>query len=91
MPTAACLREANLDQQESMPYALFLSHQEIEPDGRIGGNVVFVRDFGSRNELLRARYGDRTWYRYRAASEHGDAPATFVRIDSPEATVGLRR
>jgi hypothetical protein len=91
MPTPACLREANLDQQESMPYALFLSHQEIEPDGSIGGNVVFVRDFGSRNELLRARYGDRTWYRYRAASEHGDAPATFVRIDSPEATVGLRR
>jgi hypothetical protein len=90
MPTPACLREANLDQQESMPYALFLSQQEIEPDGRIGGNVVFVRDFGERNELLRGRYGDRTWYRYRAASDSGNAPATFVRIDMHEPMVGMR-
>ena len=91
MPTPACMREADLDQQESMPYALFLSHQEIEADGSVGGNVVFVRDFGSRNELLRARYGDRTWYRYRAASRLGDAPAMFVRIDSAAPTLGINR
>lgn len=91
MPTAACLREANLDQQESMPYALFLSQQEVEPDGRIGGNIVFARDFGERNELLRARYGDRTWYRYRAASDSGKAPATFVRIETRQPMVGMTR
>jgi hypothetical protein len=91
MPTSACLQQANLDQQESMPYALFLSHQKIDSDGRVGGNVVFVRDFGSRNELLRARYGDRTWYRYRAASASGDSPAMFVRIDTPEPTLGMNR
>jgi hypothetical protein len=91
MPTPACLREASLDQQESMPYALFLSHQAIEPDGRVGGDVVFVRDFGTRNELLRERFGDRTWYRYRAASARGDTAASFVRIGASEPTVGMAR
>ncbi len=90
MPTPACLQEAALDQQESMPYALFLSSQQIEPDGTVGGNVVYVRDFGARNELLRARYGGRTWYRYRAASDSGNAPAAFVRIDTREPMLGMR-
>lgn len=91
MPTAACLRQAALDQQETMPYALFLSHQEIDADGRVGGPVVFVRDFGERNELLRAQYGDRTWYRYRAATPDGRTAAAFVRMPASEPTVGLRR
>ena len=91
MPTAECLKQAALDQQEAMPYALFLSHQEIGPDGRVGGPVVFVRDFGERNELLRSRYGDRTWYRYRAASLDGTTPAAFVRVETKEPVVGLRR
>jgi hypothetical protein len=91
MPTAACLRQAALDQQETMPYALFLSRQEIDAQGRVGGPVVFVRDFGERNELLRARYGDRTWYRYRAASPDGGPPAAFVRLETKAPRVGLRR
>lgn len=91
MPTPACLREAALDQQETMPYALFLSHQQIEPDGQVGGPVIFVRDFGSRNERLRASYGDRAWYRYRAASASGDQPAAFVKIDQRESALGLNR
>jgi len=91
MPTPACLREAALDQQETIPYALFLSHQEIRPDGQVGGDVVFVRDFGSRNELLRRQYGDRTWYRYRVASPSDGAPAAFVRLETREPTVGMSR
>ena len=37
--------------------------EPIGADGRIDGNVIFVADLGERNEVLRARFGDRTWYR----------------------------
>jgi hypothetical protein len=50
---------------------------------------VFARDFGTRNELLRARFGDRTWYRYRAGTSATDTTATFVRLDAPAPATGL--
>lgn len=40
-----------------------LALEPISADGRIDGDVIYVVDLGERNELLRARFGDRTWYR----------------------------
>ncbi|HKW49116.1 MAG TPA: phospholipid carrier-dependent glycosyltransferase [Gemmatimonadaceae bacterium] len=77
-PTPACVREVERDAAGSMPYALFLAQQQIDADGRIGGDVVFARDFGPRDELLRARFGDRVWYRYRPPRSLADTAIAFV-------------
>ena len=49
-------------------------------DGRVGGNVVFARDLGERNQVLRDRFGDRSWYAYRLARDLGDTTLAFVKI-----------
>ena len=85
-PTSACLGEVAMDSGGTMPYAAFLAHQGIDSDGRVGGHVVFVRDMGARNELLRVRFGDRTWYRYRALNRRGDSLIAFI----PYAQLGTR-
>lgn len=79
-PTAKCLWEYQRDQTlgGTLAYSLFLAHQRVGRDGRIGGDVIFVRDLGERNELLRERFGNRTWYRYRLAPSLGDTATAFV-------------
>ena len=77
-PTPTCLGEFRRDTAGTMPYPLFLARQVVGRDGRIGGNIVFARDLGDRNELLRDRFGDRSWYRYRPARSLDDTAAAFV-------------
>ena len=89
-PTSVCLREVERDASGSMPFALFLAQQEIDSSGRVGGNVVFARDLGARNELLRERFGDRTWYRYRQAADLSDTSVAFVRYADPSRTADVR-
>lgn len=62
--TKQCMAE--MDEDDSRGTAAFgpaLIHEPIGPDGRIDGDVIYVADLGERNELLRARFGSRTWYR----------------------------
>jgi hypothetical protein len=61
---SACVDELVADSKGLASYAPFLPANTIEPDGRVGGNVVYVLDLGSHNEVLRARFGDRTWYTF---------------------------
>ena len=89
-PTSACLREVERDASGSMPYALFLAQQHIDSSGRVGGNVVFARDLGARNELLRERFGDRTWYVYRQAADLSDTSVAFLRYADPSRTADVR-
>lgn len=59
-----CLME--LADDERLPAGAFgpaLLQNDIDADGHITGNVVFVADIGERNERLRTRFGDRKWYR----------------------------
>ncbi|HZI40465.1 MAG TPA: hypothetical protein VFD67_02155, partial [Gemmatimonadaceae bacterium] len=58
--------------------------------GRVGGNVVFARDLGARNELLRERFGDRTWYVYRQAADLSDTSVAFLRYADPSRTADVR-
>jgi hypothetical protein len=67
-----------MDIEGTMPYALFLSQQEIDASGHVGGSIVFARDLGARNELLKDRFGDRTWYHYRAPTDLEDRRPVFV-------------
>lgn len=77
-PTDTCLAEVALDSRGTMPYAAFLAYEGVGDDGRLGGDVVFARDMGPRNELLRARFGDRTWYRYVPAAQRPSNDLAFA-------------
>jgi hypothetical protein len=77
-PTDICLSEVALDSRGTMPYAAFLAYEGVDDDGRLGGQVVFARDMGPRNELLRKRFGDRTWYRYVPAAQRPSNDLAFA-------------
>ena len=77
-PTPTCLREYEHDvRQGTIAYSPFLSRQRVGSDGRVDGNVVFARDLGDRNERLRSRFGDRTWYAYRPPRSLEDTTPPF--------------
>lgn len=62
--TPAC--QAELESDRGQVVAAFgpaLPLEPIGPDGRLDGDVIYAADLGERNELLRARFGNRTWYR----------------------------
>ena len=62
--TPACRAELALDvRYGGMPFGNGLLLETIGPDGRIGGDVVYAADLGAHDEVLRARFGDRRWYR----------------------------
>ncbi len=46
-----------------LPFGVGLLLEPIGPDGRLDGDVIYAADLDDRNEALRARFGDRTWYR----------------------------
>src|SRR6266571_4619873 len=73
-----CLRELMADTIGMAPFEAFLPLEQFEPDGRLGGPVVFARDFGGWNELLRARFPDRAWFRYRPRRNPDDTTAVVV-------------
>lgn len=47
----------------ALSYGPALLLNEIDRDGHVGGPVVFVADLVEHNEVLRARFADRPWYR----------------------------
>lgn len=75
---AKCFAELDADRAGSTALDPFLGHATFDDDGRLGGRVVFVRDFGPRNSALLARFGDRTWYRYRPRDGAADQAPVFV-------------
>lgn len=77
-PSPMCLHEFFRDTAGTMPFPMFLARQRVNRDGRVGGAVVFARDLGARNELLRERFGDRAWYRYQPGRSADDTAAVFV-------------
>ncbi|MBA3672779.1 MAG: hypothetical protein H0W68_12260, partial [Gemmatimonadaceae bacterium] len=75
---ARCRAEAARDNEGTANFAPFLASNTIDHDGRIGGDVVYALDLGPRNELLRARFGDRSWYRFAPRRTAGHlAPELF--------------
>jgi hypothetical protein len=74
----ACVAELVADNDGLATYAQFLPANTIGRDGRIGGDVVYVLDLGSHNEVLRARFGDRTWYTFGPHRSRGEIDATLT-------------
>jgi len=63
--TTRCRAELLFDGHltRAISYGPALLRNEIGRDGHIAGPVVFVADLAEHNERLRARFGDRPWYR----------------------------
>jgi hypothetical protein len=62
-----CRDEAAADTLGTMPYAVFLREQRVGRDGRLAGDVVWARDLGARDTLLRPEFASRRWYLYKPA------------------------
>ena len=77
-PSPACISDLTSDADGPATYGPFFPANTIGPDGRVGGNVVYVLDLGAHNEVLRARFGDRTWYRFGPHLRRGDSTATLT-------------
>jgi hypothetical protein len=77
-PSPACIGDLLSDGDGVATYAPFFPRNAIEPDGRVGGNVVYVLDLGAHNEALRGRFGDRTWYRFGPHLRRGDPNPTIT-------------
>jgi len=63
----------------ALSYGSALLLNEIGSDGRIAGPVVLAADLAEHNEVLRARFGDRPWYRLEQRSGTGDKSPRLVR------------
>lgn len=61
--TPACAAELATAVSNGADYARYLPRNDTDDAGRLGGDVVYARDFGVRNALLRERFGERAWYR----------------------------
>lgn len=62
--TPLCRAEIDRDNRfSSVPFGQALPLEPIGPNGEIAGDVIYAADLGDHNEVLRARFGDRTWYR----------------------------
>ena len=77
-----CQRElgrpsAGVAMDEILPY------EPIGADGSLDGPVVYARDFGARNELLRPRFGNRTWFRAHRREFQGRVEFRFVEYQPP--------
>jgi hypothetical protein len=70
--------ELGADEAGVSLYPPFLRLNRPAANGRVDGSVIFVRDLGAHNEVLRARFGDRRWYRYVPRRGPGDDSPVFV-------------
>jgi hypothetical protein len=78
--TQACMSELDADERlgnSSFGSALLL--ETIDPQGRLGGDVIYAADLGDRNEVLRARFGSRQWYRLQTSRDSRGRAVSVIR------------
>jgi hypothetical protein len=78
-----CQEDARRDAEGWATYMPFFAANEVGPDGRLGGDVVYALDLGEHNEVLRSRFGDRAWYRFGARSVSKDTLPVPIPYDVP--------
>jgi hypothetical protein len=83
LSSPACQDDARRDAEGWATYMPFFAANEIDTDGRMGGDVVYALDLGEHNEVLRSRFGDRTWYRIGARSVSNDTLPVPTPYDVP--------
>ena len=75
---AELLHDASLS--DAISYGQTLLLNQIGSDGRIAGPVVFVADLAEHNDVLRARFADRPWYRLEMSAQTADRRPRLVRF-----------
>jgi len=78
-----CVLDVRRDEEGSASFGPFFPANEIGPDGHLGGNVVYALDLGGHNEVLRGRFGDRTWYRFGPKKTPTDSVPSLVPYERP--------
>jgi hypothetical protein len=76
--SSSCMSDLTNDGDGVASYAPFLPANRIGADGRVSGDVIYVLDLRERNELLRERFGDRTWYRLSPHRTRNDLRPTLA-------------
>jgi hypothetical protein len=62
--TPACKSEIEADARlASISFGPALPLEPIGLDGRLAGDIIYAADLGDHNEVLRERFGNRSWYR----------------------------
>jgi len=61
-PDAECGRELETLRGNGASLAELMLFERVDASGVLDGDVVFARDFGARNGVLRQRFPDRAWY-----------------------------
>ena len=67
----------------TVSYGPLLLKNRFDALGRVDGQVIYVMNLGDRNELLRARFSDRQWYRYEIPAGVRDSMPRFVPYETP--------
>ena len=75
---SVCVEDVRRDNERSAAFAPFFPANTIDANGRIGGPVVYALDLGEHNEVLRSRFGDRSWYRFGFRLASGDSAPTLI-------------
>jgi hypothetical protein len=83
LSSPGCREDARRDAEGWLTFLPFFAANEVGPDGRLGGDVVYALDLGAHNEVLRARFGDRTWYRIGARRVSLDTLPVPIPYDVP--------
>lgn len=83
--TQKCWDEGVIDNRarSGTSYGPTMLRNEIGPDGRIAGPIVFVADMIEHNEVLRSRFGDRPWYRLRLPPGSVDRVPRLIPYELP--------
>lgn len=74
----ACTRDLASARSNGVDFARFLPRNATDDEGRLSGGVVYARDFGARDALLKDRFDDRAWYVARVSPEGKGLRATIV-------------
>ena len=75
-----CKFEAARIMSRGVSLAAMLPYVDLDANGRLGGDVLYARDFGARNSLLLPRYGNRAWYAARASFVDAKVKIALERI-----------
>jgi len=65
--TAQCHENAIADSAGVALYPPFLAQDHVGRDGRLTGDVIYVRDLGAHDAALLREFGGREWYRWVAS------------------------
>jgi hypothetical protein len=78
--TPMCLAEIRHDARvkNTVAYGPMLLLNRFDDSGRIAGDAIYVMDLRDRNEILRERFGNRTWYRYEIPRDRADTVPVLV-------------